>query len=390
MPAFSQWARARKGSVSTPLQNQKAVEGRGSGADVPHQPGTQFQDKGRTGGAALLAELFPEIHIVVGGIRFGNLRILARCGPVEIPAFHHRAAKAGAVAADDLGERVHGNVRAPVKGVEYRRGCHRVVQHKGQAMVMGHPGDGFDVVHIATRIADGFRIDQPGILVDDLGEIGGIRGIHEPDLDAEPGQGVLKQRMGPAVEVGTRDNVLPGLGDAGHGIEHRGHAGSRAYGSGRAVNGGQAFFQHIRGGVHQPGVDIALFLQGEQIRGILGVAEHVTGGLVNGHGPGAGFLVRYLPRVQGQCFEMLLVLGHRMLLSVRAKQFARLYQLFLDFATADGNKRSTSSIQGSSPEATVSGQLTAFPGPVRAASRNAATRAGTSAGSSSTRSGGKK
>jgi hypothetical protein len=73
--------------------------------------------------------------------------------------------------------------------------------------------------------------------------------------------------------------------------------------AGAALERRHALLEHIRGRVHDPRVDVAELLQGEEVGGVLGVAEDVAGGLVDGHGPCAGGGVGFLAGVEGERAE---------------------------------------------------------------------------------------
>ena len=60
---------------------------------------------------------------------------------------------------------------------------------------------------------------------------------------------------------------------------------------------GEPGLQHHLGGIHDPGVDVAHLGQPEQGGSVLGVAEHIGGGLVDGHSPRSGGRIGLLPRV---------------------------------------------------------------------------------------------
>jgi hypothetical protein len=61
-----------------------------------------------------------------------------------------------------------------------------------------------------------------------------------------------------------------------------------------------ALLEHVRGGVHDAGVDVAELLQGEEARAVFCVVEGVGGGLVDGHGTGVGARRRFLACVDLQ------------------------------------------------------------------------------------------
>ena len=87
------------------------------------------------------------------------------------------------------------------------------------------------------------------------------------------------------VQQGDGDRLLP----AGDG-----------QGPDAAFQGGHPLLEDVGRGVHQPRVDPAHLLQGEQVRRVFGALEHVAGGLMDRHRAGAGGRVGLLPGVQGQ------------------------------------------------------------------------------------------
>jgi len=68
------------------------------------------------------------------------------------------------------------------------------------------------------------------------------------------------------------------------------------------------------GGVRQAGVDVADFLQVEELGGVVGVAEDVGGGLVDRHLPGAGRGVWISAGMDGERVESEGAVGHGVLL----------------------------------------------------------------------------
>ena len=84
-----------------------------------------------------------------------------------------------------------------------------------------------------------------------------------------------------------------------------GAAGGRA-----ALERGKAQFQHRDRGVGQARIDVAELLQVEQGGGVIDVVEHVGGGLIDRHGPGAGGRVGLRTGVDRQGLEAVGALGH--------------------------------------------------------------------------------
>jgi len=63
--------------------------------------------------------------------------------------------------------------------------------------------------------------------------------------------------------------------------------GAGRYGCDAAFEAGEALLQHIGRRVHDARVDVAQFLQGEEVGGVFGVAELVARRLVDRHGAAA-------------------------------------------------------------------------------------------------------
>src|SRR5690606_33842988 len=82
-----------------------------------------------------------------------------------------------------------------------------------------------------------------------------------------------------------------------------GGAGGEGEAGGAAFEGRDAFFEHVGGGVHQAGVDVAEFLEGEAIGRVFGAFEDVGGGSVQRHAAGEGGGVGLGAAVQEMCVE---------------------------------------------------------------------------------------
>ena len=138
---------------------------------------------------------------------------------------------------------------------------------------------------------------------DRLGEVPRVVRIDERDVDAELLEGVLELGEGAAVERPRRDDVV-----AGHQHRHQRHELGGLPGGGRDGAGPAFERRHplLEGGggrVHDPGVDVAVLLQLEQVGGVVRALEDEGGGLVDRHGPGAGVRVRPLAGVDGAGVE---------------------------------------------------------------------------------------
>ena len=77
-----------------------------------------------------------------------------------------------------------------------------------------------------------------------------------------------------------------------------------------------ALLEHVGGRVHDARVDVAEFLQREQRGGVVGILEDEGGGLVDGHGAGAGGgvgLIAVMQRAGVKSEITIGVVGHRVL-----------------------------------------------------------------------------
>ena len=132
------------------------------------------------------------------------------------------------------------------------------------------------------------------------GDVLRIGGVDKGHVDAQPLEGLAQERDRAAVEGGGGDDVTAGVGQVEQGDGDGLLAAGEGQGPDAAVQGGHPLLEDVGGGVHQPRVDPAHLLQGEQVGRVFGALEHVAGGLVDGHGPGAGGRVGLLPGVQCQ------------------------------------------------------------------------------------------
>src|SRR5690606_4520006 len=73
----------------------------------------------------------------------------------------------------------------------------------------------------------------------------------------------------------------------------------------------EALLERCDGRVADAGVDVAVLLQREEVRGVVRVLEHERRGLVDRHRPGPRRRVGDAPGVQGPGAEPEGVLGHR-------------------------------------------------------------------------------
>lgn len=197
-----------------------------------------------------------------------------------------------------------------VKGLEQVRSGHGVVHRERDSRPMGDPGYDFEVVHVVFRVPHRFGVDQASVLIDGPADVFRVRGVDEPDRYPQSGQSIVEEVVGSAIEIAGGDDILPGAGDVEHRIGDcrlpRGE-GKRAY---SAVKFCQALFQHIAGRIHDPRVDIAELPEAEEIGRVVGAAERIGRGLVNGNRTRQRGRIRLLAGVECEGIEAFGDVGH--------------------------------------------------------------------------------
>ena len=212
--------------------------------------------------------------------------------------------------ADELGATVHDDVDAVVDGSKEQGRRDRIVADDRHVVLMRHLDDPGEIENIVFRVADALDVDEPGIVLDRLGEVGRVAGVNKRHLDAQLGEGVAKQSHRPAVERAGRDDVLSGPTDVQDGGGNGPHAGAETKPRDATFQCGEPLFQHIDRRIHDPRVDIAEFLEGEEPGGVVGVVEAVAARLIDRHGSTVRVRVDIVAAVQGDGFQMMFVLSH--------------------------------------------------------------------------------
>ena len=141
------------------------------------------------------------------------------------------------------------------------------------------------------------------LLGDRAAEVVGVRGIDEDDVDAPASQRDVELRVGAAVEGGGGDDLVAGTEERRQRDELGGLARGDRQRADPALERGDALLEGGGGGVHDPGVDVAESLEGEEFGGVVGVLEDVRGCLIERHGAGAGGRIGSLPGVDGERVE---------------------------------------------------------------------------------------
>ena len=112
------------------------------------------------------------------------------------------------MASDELGGGIDGDVRSVVERAE-EHGRDGVVHHQGYPVFMGDGGYGLEIRHVELGVADALQVEGPGAGTDSGAEVLRIAGVDEADGDAELGERVAEEIVGPSVEAGGADDLVP-------------------------------------------------------------------------------------------------------------------------------------------------------------------------------------
>ena len=208
------------------------------------------------------------------------------------------------------------DVRAVLDRTQQRRRREGRVDNQRQVMLFRNRRVTFDVGDVERRVADGFNIECTGLFIDRSLCRREVVDRCEADRNSLLGQDRVELREGAAVKIVCGDQFVARFEDVCDGeIDRRRTAGKRQSRC-AAVELRQAFFQHVVGRIHQPGVDVARFPEGEQVGAVFRAFEVVSGRAVNRHSPGAGGRFDLLTGVERQRFDMIVSIVHGCLLPV--------------------------------------------------------------------------
>ena len=275
------------------LQGLPAVEGGLARSDVAQHMDARLDSEGRQ---ARCGEACIDQAVVawVGLRKVGK----ATGGVIEVAAVDDDPADASAMAADEFGGAVGDDVGAPFNRAEEVRSGEGVIEHQHHAVFLGDGGDFLDWKHADVGVAEGFAVDEFGVGLDGALEVGGVSGVDEGDGDAEFWEGVFELAVGAAVEAAAGDDVIAGVAQREDGLGLGGVSAAGGDPGDPALQVGEALLEHVGGGVHEPRVDVAQFLEGKQVCGVFGALKLVAGCLVNRHCATAGGDFGGIPGVQ--------------------------------------------------------------------------------------------
>ena len=200
---------------------------------------------------------------------------------------------------DELGRGMDDDIGAMLERLHQVRRGQRVVEDERQSIFMRDIGDRPNVQRIQARIADGFREDGFGALVDGGAQVLRVAAVEEAGRDAELGQRVVEQVIRAAIQAGRGGDFISRVGD----IENCQRLGrlprrgcQRAH---AALERGHTALKGILRRVHDARIDIAELAQAEEVCRVFRAIEDIRRRLVDRHGARIGRAVRrLLARVQ--------------------------------------------------------------------------------------------
>ena len=207
-------------------------------------------------------------------VRHGEERVLART-PVERSGVDDDAAKASAMPAQPLGQRVDHDVRTERDRLRQVRRRERGVHDQRNANSVRLLGDCLEVDDLQGGV--GARLAEEGarLVIRRRRKGFGVGCVHKAHLDAKLGQDVLEHRVRAAVQGFRRDDVVTTRRDVDDRIVHRRRTRGKAEAAEwvRALEHRDALLKDIGRRVHQSGVDVAELSEGEELGRVVGGLE---------------------------------------------------------------------------------------------------------------------
>src|SRR5690606_27665893 len=172
--------------------------------------------------------------------------------------------------------------------------------------ISGKGGKSFKIGNAEAGVSDRLQIDCLCFFIDLLFETGRMVHIGEPRLHAQPLEGNLELIVGSAVQMGAGHEILTRLQNIVQGKQLCRLARSRSKSRNTAFQSRYPFFEDIGGRVHDPGIDVAKFLQCKKICAVLRAVEYKGSGLVNRYRACIGCRIRFLTGVYLQRFKTII------------------------------------------------------------------------------------
>ena len=245
----------------------------------------------------------------VARVLLGELRELAAGSPVELAAIHDDAAESRTVTADELGRRMHNHVGTVFNWANQVRRTEGVVDNQRTLVLVGNRRDGVDIRNVGMRVAERFDEDELRVALDCGFDTLEIVRVDERGLDTEGAERMLQQVESTAINRALGNHVIALASESRDGVGNGSCTRSDSESGDASFEGSDTFFEHTLSGVIDTAINVTASLQNEAVGGVLGIVEHVRGGLVNRNCAGIGCGVcGFLANVELKSLEMKLVL----------------------------------------------------------------------------------
>ena len=124
------------------------------------------------------------------------------------------------MATDELSGRVHHDVGSVLDRTNQVRSAEGVVDHQGDAMLVGDGGRALDVADVGVRVTKGLYIYEFGVRLNGSLQSVVVVGVDKSCVDAILAQRVLQQVIGTAVDGIGSHHMITGVCQVGDGVSH--------------------------------------------------------------------------------------------------------------------------------------------------------------------------
>src|SRR5581483_9968615 len=118
---------------------------------------------------------------------------------------------------------------------------------------------------------------------DGLAKVFGLVRLHEFDVDANTAEADIELRVSAAVKSAGRNDFVAGTGETAERKELRGLSARRRERRHAAFESRHALLENVRGGIHNPRINVPELLQSEQRCRMFRVIKRERCALINGH-----------------------------------------------------------------------------------------------------------
>ena len=257
---------------------QECVVRRRNAAKVAHELGDEL------GGIGHLSESLRIGESVIRLIGRAKAWELLGVGiPVEVSTIYDAATHLRGMTVHVFGCRMSDDISSPLERTAVDGRWERVVDDEGHAVTMGDASKLLDVEHTTTGIRDGLAKQSLRVRTEggfDFFLAGFL--VHECAVDAQFLQRHPEEIIGASIDFVGSHEVVASLADVEQSIEVGSLSAGREHSAHTPFESSNLAGHSIVGGILQAGVEIAFFLQIEEVGHLLGVIILERGALIDG------------------------------------------------------------------------------------------------------------